>query len=103
MADPQYLNQIARKLADEGKIIEAGWVTFRAAVMPQHSNAIDLEAIKLAFMAGAQHLWGSINMMMDEDHDVTEADLRRMTLIHDELEVFYKELSLRWVKPGGSA
>jgi len=34
MADRAYLQQVARKLADEGKLIEAGWLSMRLFAVP---------------------------------------------------------------------
>jgi hypothetical protein len=47
----------------------------------------------MAFFGGAQHLFGSINTMLDDgpDTEPTEQDLRRMTLIAHELNTFIEE------------
>lgn len=60
MADRQFLEQLSRRLADEGKLIEAGWVGLRLAAVPLNAPAAQLEEMRNAFMAGAQHLFSSI-------------------------------------------
>jgi hypothetical protein len=55
--------------------------------------------MRLAFMAGAQHLFGSIaggTSVLDEDQEPTEGDLRRMDLIDQELRGFIEEFKRRF-------
>jgi hypothetical protein len=92
MADRAYLEQLTRRLADEGRLIEAGWVLLRLAVMPHDAPPAQIDGMRLAYMAGAQHLFGSILTALDADAEPTEADLRRMDAIHAELDAFAEEL-----------
>jgi hypothetical protein len=103
MADGAYLEALTKRLADEGKLIEAGWVGLRLFVGLENAPAAQLDEMRLAFMAGAQHLFASMVNMLDPDTDVTEAELMRMELIHRELETFRKEIELRAAPPQGSA
>jgi len=103
MADRQFLEQLSRRLADDGKLIEAGWVGLRIAAMPLNAPAVQIEEMRNAFMAGAQHLFASIMTIMDPGEEPTEADLNRMSLISDELEAFGEELKLRLARTKGSA
>jgi hypothetical protein len=103
MADRQFLEQLSRKLADDGKLIEAGWVALRILAIPHNAPAIQLQEMRLAFMAGAQHLFSSIMTILDPGLEETEADMTRMALIDKELEVFAEELKLRVGKPAGNA
>ena len=102
MADRQFLEQLSRRLADEGKLIEAGWVALRIQAIPLNAPAVQLQEMRLAFMAGAQHLFASIMSMLDPGLEETPADLTRMDLIHKELAAFEQELRLRMTKPAGS-
>jgi len=102
MADRQFLEQLSRKLADEGRLIEAGWVALRIQAIPHNAPAVQLQEMRMAFMAGAQHLFSSIMTILEEGVMETEADMTRMELIHKELETFGKELELRVGKPAGS-
>ena len=56
----------------------------------------------MAFFAGAQHLFGSIMTMLDQDADVTEADLGRLSLIDAELQSFAENFAAT-IKTRGSA
>lgn len=103
MADKQFLETLSRRLADDGKLIEAGWVAMRLAVVPLDAPAVQLETMRLAYMAGAQHLFASIVAMLEPGQTETEADLRRMDLISKELDAFADELKLRHGKQAGSA
>lgn len=103
MADRQYLEQLSKRLADDGKLIEAGWLGLRLQVIPLDAPAIQLNDMRYAFMAGAHHLFSSIMTVLDPGAEETDADLRRMDLIHQELETFRKELELRLAKPAGKA
>jgi hypothetical protein len=102
MADRQFLEQLSRKLADEGKLIEAGWVALRIQTIPHDAPAVQLQEMRMAFMAGAQHLFSSIMTILEDGVMETEADMTRMSLIHEELEAFGKELELRIRRPAGS-
>jgi hypothetical protein len=103
MADRQFLETLARKLADEGKLIEAGWVSLRAMAIPLNAPAVQLENMHMAYMAGAQHLFASMIGMLDPDADVTDDDNRRMDLIHKELEDYRQKLELMVARAKGSA
>jgi len=103
MADRAYLELLTRRLADEGKLIEAGWVSLRLMAIPLDAGATQLEAMHMAFMAGAQHLFSSMLTMLDPEEEITEADLKKMDLINKELEVFRNEVMLKFTKSQGSA
>lgn len=102
MADRQFLTQLSRKLADEGKLIEAGWIGLRLAAIPHNAPAVQLSEMRMAFMAGAQHLFSSMLDVMEEGHEPTDNDMNRMDLINAELEAFAEELKLRVAKTEGS-
>jgi hypothetical protein len=103
MADRQFLEQLSRRLADDGKLIEAGWIGLRIAAVPLNAPAVQLEEMRNAFMAGAQHLFSSIMTILDPSLEETEADMRRLDLIASELDEFRKELELRVSRTKGSA
>lgn len=103
MADRQFLEQLTKRLADDGKLIEAGWVSLRLHAVPLNAPAVQLDEMRNAFMAGAQHLFASIMNVLDPGTEPTDADMNRMSLIAAELETFGKELELRVAKASGSA
>ena len=103
MADRQFLVQLSKRLADEGKLIEAGWISLRLAVIPLDAPAVQLEEMRNAFMAGAQHLFASLLTILEPDTNPTDADMMRMDLIDQELRAFVEELKLRVSRSKGSA
>ena len=103
MADRQFLVQLSKRLADEGKLIEAGWISLRLAVIPLDAPAVQLEEMRNAFMAGAQHLFASLLTILEPDTKPTDADMMRMDLIDQELRAFGEELKLRVSRSKGSA
>lgn len=97
MADRAHLQRLTKELADKGKLIEAGWVALRLAAIPDRAPEIQLREMRMAYMAGAQHLFSCMMSIMDEDREPTDADMNRMDLIHKELEAFRSELE-QWAK-----
>lgn len=103
MADRAFLERLHRELTDQGKLIEAGWVSMRLAAVPLDAPAIQLEEMRNAFFAGAQHLFSSIMTILEPGEEPTEADLRRLYLINDELQWFIKDFSARRLETKGTA
>lgn len=85
--------ELSRRMMDEGKIIAAGWASFCQFCMPADAPKIQLEEMRKAFFAGAQHLWGSIMTGLDPDEEPTAQDERRMELIDAELRDFGARLT----------
>ncbi len=86
---------ITKKLVDEGKLVEAGWASLRVLTLPPDTPADQLREMRMAFFAGAQHLFGSIMGMMDDGEEPTAADMSRMDMIHKELQGFIAEMQAR--------
>ena len=79
---------IAKKLADEGKIIAAG-LTLMQRDLAAKGHGEEIVAIASdAYMGGAQHLFACLMDSLDPDHEPTEADLNRMSLIAAELDAW---------------
>lgn len=95
MVDRQVLEQLTRQLANDGKLIEAGWVSLRLHAMPPDASVDQVQAMRMAFMAGAQHLFASMLTFLDGDSEPTEGDMKRMDLIDTELREFATELKQR--------
>jgi hypothetical protein len=85
------LEKLSRELADAGKLIEAGWVGLRHAVIPPDAPDFQVSDMRYAYMMGAQHLFASIMTMLEPGGDATTADLRRLDLLHAELDAFLDE------------
>lgn len=79
---------LTKALTDQGRIIEAGWASYRHLVIPAGASATQIEETRRGFYAGAQHLFGSIMSVMEEGSEPTENDLKRMDQIHTELDTF---------------
>jgi hypothetical protein len=97
----ELLEGLSRELTDKGQLIEAGWVALRASAVPLDASEDQLREMRMAFFAGAQHLFGSIMTILDPEAEPTEADLKRMESINDELNKFLAEMlqqtrSERW-------
>lgn len=95
MADRSTIDDLCRHLADEGKLIEAGWVAFRALTMSPAASQAQVDEMRSAFFAGAQHLFYSIMGILDPGAEPTESDLSRMTMIDVELRSFVEEFKAR--------
>lgn len=101
MADRAHLERLTKQLTDKGSLIEAGWVGMRLACDLHDAPADQLHQMRMAFFAGAQHLFGSLMTIMEEDHEPTEADLRRMSLIKDELDAFINDFARQHIPQQG--
>ena len=99
---PELLQALSRRLTDDGKLIEAGFVGLRLAAIPLDAPQIQIDEMRKAFMAGAQHLFVSVMQVLDPGDGVTENDLRRMAQISAELDAFAAELT-RSLATRGSA
>ena len=103
MADRAHLKRLTRDLTDSGKLIECGWVGMRLACDLIDAPADQLREMRMAFFAGAQHLFGSIMTVLEPGDEPTDKDLARMDLIHKELDAFIKDFELRHTPTKGTA
>lgn len=97
MADREYLERLTKELVDQGKLIEAGWIGLRLIAVPDDAPPVQLKEMRMAFFAGAQHLFSSILSFLEEGGDEpTAKDLARMDMVDNELREFVdKELKGR--------
>lgn len=93
---------VAKKLADDGKLIEAGWVGLKLAAIDPAAPQVQVDEMRLAFMAGAQHLFASIMGILDPGTEPTEADMRKMDLIAAELDKVRGEMAARYYPTKGN-
>jgi len=91
----EFIDELCKRLANEGKLVEAGWVGLKLTVLPPDAPDIQLHEMRAAFFAGAHHLFTSMMGMLDAGEDATEGDVNRMDLIHAELQQFIKEFKSR--------
>lgn len=100
MADKSHLDRLARQLVDSGQPVAAGFMAARlTGLVPADATPDELERYRVMFMMGAQHLWGLMNQMLDEDREPTDADTRRMSIIHGELEQVFNEMAKTYGLP----
>lgn len=85
--------EVSKQLATEGKLIEAGWAGYRYLVLSPTAPQLQIDECRTAFMAGAQHLFSSLMVILDPKGDEpTDADLNKMDLIDKELKTFVREI-----------
>lgn len=97
--------KITKELSDAGKIIEGGWAGFRMMTMHKDAPQIQVDEMRSAFFAGAQHLLSSMMVAMDDGLEETEQDLKRMGLIAKELDDFicgFKEKHFSYGQKGNA-
>lgn len=85
------IDAITKKLADDGQLIEAGWVAMKHAVL-RDAPEIQVREMRKAYLSGAQHVFASILSFLEEGDEPTPNDLRRMEMISVELDAFVDEL-----------
>lgn len=88
--------RVEKELADRGLIIAGGWAGFRVLVIPHDAPQIQIDEMRNAFYAGAQHLFASIMSILEPDAEPTADDLRRMELIDKELGTYLAEFERRY-------
>ncbi len=90
-------------LANQGQLIEGGFAAFLITEHPEASPE-KIAELRYAYMGGAEHLFSSIMGILDPgDAEPTDADMRRMDLIHQELMAWRQEAGLKYARPEGSS
>jgi len=97
------LDDLARRLTDQGQMVKAGFVSLRIEAIPREADQTHLDEMEMAFMAGAQHLFHSIMSILDDDAEPTPDDLRRMDLIDRELKAWIDRFKLKHFEAEGTA
>ena len=92
----ELMEAITRELIDEGRIIEAGFASYKIAVMNPNAGADQIIETRRAFFAGAQHLFASIMSVLEPGSEPTDNDMHRITQIHEELNRFIVELKSKY-------
>lgn len=92
------VDTVMKEYADKGLLIEAG---FRAMLHVSYPGLVPLpdrqfDELRAAYFAGAQHLFATMISMLDPGTEETEDDMRRMDLIHNELERFIDEYKTKY-------
>lgn len=95
--------EITKELTDSGKLIEAGFAAFRHLCISKNAPQLQIDEMRLAWMAGAEFLFSSIMVMLDPGTEPTEKDEQRLELIHRELEAWKAKFAERAMPSKGSA
>lgn len=103
MTNPEALATLMQKMNDQGRLIEAGWLGLRLATLPMDASATQIDGMRSAFFAGAQHLFTSMMLMMTEGDEVEDQDLSTLEKIQQELDEFIQVYQLTHLKSEGSA
>lgn len=96
------VDAVCKAAVDNGKLIEAGWLAMKLTAIHPEASPNQIAEMRLAFFAGAQHLFSSIMGILDPESEPTERDLARMDLIHKELGEFIEQYKLATATPQGS-
>lgn len=94
---------IARRLADEGKLIEAGWQLYRLMAIPDVRVISELDRYKDVWDAASQHLFSCIFDIMESGEEETPNDMRRMDNIQAEVDAINRRMELRYGRPKDTA
>jgi hypothetical protein len=89
------VDDVTKRLTDEGKIIEAGWASLKLMAIPKDASETQLQEMRTAFFAGAHHLFGSMMSFLEEGEEETENDLKRMDLVAKELAGFMADFKMK--------
>ena len=93
---------ITKGAVDDGKLIENGFDALRALAIAKDAPQVQVNEMRLAFMAGAQHVWGSMMAFLESGDEATPTDIRRMQSIQDELDRWEQQIRLRIEPPKGA-
>jgi hypothetical protein len=72
--------------------LAAGWTSFEQNVFSPEIGPVQRREMRRAFYSGAAELFSVIMAMLEPGEDATDADLTRMSDLHDELERFKEDL-----------
>lgn len=107
MADKALLRALIEKmsadLVDQGCLIEAGFQALRAMALSPEAPALQVSEMRMAFFAGAQHVFGTIMNVISEDDEPTATDFNRLSLIDAELKRFIADFEARFLPTQGRA
>lgn len=92
--------KITAEALDQGRLIQAGWVAFASVLYPDGMPPMQAAQLRNAFYSGAQHLFASLQVVLDEGQEPTDADMQKFALIDSELSAWVE--TARGATPSGS-
>lgn len=78
--------ELTKHLMDRGSLIEAGFEAFRILAIKKEAPPLQIDEMRLAWMAGADYLFCSVMSSLDPGAEPTDTDMQRMDNIYKELE-----------------
>jgi hypothetical protein len=87
------IQQVTQQMADKGTAVEDGYKAFRNHFLPPELDNDAVELYRKIWFLSADFTYDLINGLMTDDREPTEDDLRRMTMIYNELVAFRKEVT----------
>lgn len=87
------IEKLSKEFADKGRLIEVGWLSFRAIAVPPTASEGQVKDLRIAFFAGARHLFDSLMTIFESDDEPTETNMRRMALVNEELDALVNEIN----------
>lgn len=103
MGNIEKLAELMAEMNAKGRLVEAGWISLRIAAVPQGASEVQINEMRNAFFAGAQHLFTSIMLLMTEGEEPKEADFATLEQIQTELDEFIQLYALTHISPEGRA
>lgn len=94
---------ICNDMISKGRLVESGWMGLRLVAVPHNASPEQLDDMRMAFFAGAAHLFSAIMLSLDDGTEPTDADISKMHLVQEELARFSIELQMRVMPTQGSA
>jgi len=89
----ELVDVLTKRFTDKGKLVEAGWQAMRFLVVAPTAPENQLVEMRMAYFAGAQHVFASLMSLMGDDGGEPTADeLRRVDLIHAELKEWENQM-----------
>lgn len=96
----QAYDQLLKSASDKGLVLELGCLAMLACFKPSPEQVGDM---RLAYFAGAQHLFATMMTIMDSDREPTPQDMVRMSKIDAEISLAEQALKLRGMSVKGHA
>ena len=93
---------LTKRLTDNGRLVEAGFVGFRATMSPDVPEA-QIDDMRIAFYAGAAHIFRSVGAMMDDGAEPSDTEIERMGKLNAEIERFEQWFKLHYEPAKGRA
>lgn len=83
--------------------IEQMWLDYERRVLPANSGAVQRKETRKAFYAGAMCLFERLVTMLDPEAEPTEADVRKMNEINNEILAWLEEMAAGVRGSGGGS